>query len=151
MQQCVRDLFVHTWPCGLMVSTIVCTFKLSLLKSLGSIPSGCPACRGLLFSSSWFTKVDGMKCLQCSSTAQLLSTEIWMEGSMVCSTAIRIDMNRRVYGALIQFGYYQHYRYNQGLIDTKALGITDWIEIRPERHHYILEEERMSAYYSCKA
>ena len=35
------------------------------------------------FSSSWLTNVDGMKDLCCSSTVRLLSTQIWMERSMV--------------------------------------------------------------------
>ena len=35
------------------------------------------------FSSSWLTNVDGMKDLWCSSTVQLLSTQIWMERSIV--------------------------------------------------------------------
>ena len=35
------------------------------------------------FSSSWLNNVDGMKDLWCSSTAWLLSTQIWMERSMV--------------------------------------------------------------------
>ena len=40
---------------------------------LGSIPGGCP---GLFCSSSWLTNVDEMKDLWCSSTVQLLSTQI---------------------------------------------------------------------------
>ena len=35
------------------------------------------------FSFSWLPNVDGMKDLWCSSTVRLLSTQIWMEKSMV--------------------------------------------------------------------
>ena len=53
----------------------------------GSIPGG-------FFFSSWLTNVDGMKDLWCSSTDWLLSTQI--------------RTGRRIYGALVQFGCYQH-------------------------------------------
>ena len=45
------------------------------------------------FSSSWLTNVDRMKDLWCSSTAWLLSAQIWMV--------------RRICSVLVQFGWYQ--------------------------------------------
>ena len=56
------------------------------------------------FTSSWLTDVDGMKDLWCSSTVWLLSTQIWIERSMVLlysSAAISIDMNGRICGVLV--------------------------------------------------
>ena len=48
---------------------------------------------GFFFSSSWLTNVDGMK-------------DLWF--SSCSSAAINTDMNEKIYGALVQFGCYQH-------------------------------------------
>ena len=54
-------------------------------------------CSAYLTVYSWLTNVDGMKDLWCSTTAQLLST------------------NGKIYGALVQFGCYQHSYEQKGL------------------------------------
>ena len=56
----------------------------------------------------WLTNVDGTNDLWCSSTTQLLSTQIWM--------------GRRIYGALVQFSCYQHrFEWMAGFIWAKYL------------------------------